>query len=88
MNTKREPIRSKNSILYYKTEKVLKETVDTTTYDYYHIPIFFVTAIGGSFLGRKIVGRINQTTFKKIVLLSIILVSIKFIIDGTSSIFK
>ncbi|MFL6355485.1 MAG: sulfite exporter TauE/SafE family protein [Nitrososphaeraceae archaeon] len=55
---------------------------------YYYIPIFFVTAIGGSFLGRKIVGRINQTTFKKIVLLSIILVSIKFIIDGSSSILK
>jgi uncharacterized membrane protein YfcA len=55
---------------------------------YYYIPIFFVTAIGGSFLGRKIVGRINQTTFKKIVLLSIILVSIKFIIGGSSSILK
>ncbi|MFL6370679.1 MAG: sulfite exporter TauE/SafE family protein [Nitrososphaeraceae archaeon] len=55
---------------------------------YYYIPIFFVTAIGGSFLGRKIVGRINQTTFKKIVLLSIILVSIKFIIYGSSSILK
>jgi uncharacterized membrane protein YfcA len=55
---------------------------------YYYIPIFFVTALGGSFLGRKIVGRINQATFKKIVLASIILVSIKFIIDGSSSILK
>ena len=55
---------------------------------YYYISIFFVTAIGGSFLGRKIVGRINQSTFKKIVLASIILVSIKFIMDGTNSILK
>jgi uncharacterized membrane protein YfcA len=55
---------------------------------YYYIPVFFATAIGGSFIGRKIVGRINQTTFKKIVLVSIILVSIKFIIDGSSGILK
>jgi uncharacterized membrane protein YfcA len=53
---------------------------------HYYIPIFFVTAIAGSFLGRKIVGKINQATFKKIVLISIILVSIKFIIDGSSSV--
>jgi hypothetical protein len=53
---------------------------------YYYLPVFFATAIGGAFFGRRIVVKINQTTFKKIVLVSIILVSIKFIIDGTISI--
>jgi hypothetical protein len=49
---------------------------------YYYIPILFVIAIGGSFVGRKIVNRINQEKFKKMVLIAIILASIKFIIDG------
>jgi hypothetical protein len=48
---------------------------------YYFIPILFGIALGGSFVGRKIVGRINQEKFKKIVLIAIILASIKFIID-------
>ncbi len=50
---------------------------------YYYIPILFVMAIGGSFLGKKIVTKINQEKFKKIVLIAIILVSIKFVLDGT-----
>lgn len=49
---------------------------------YYYIPILFVTAIGGSFIGRRIVKRIDQEKFKKIVLIGIILVSIKFIVDA------
>jgi len=49
---------------------------------YYYIPILFVTAVGGSFIGRRIVKKINQEKFKKIVLIAIILVSIKFIVDG------
>lgn len=49
---------------------------------YYYIPILFVVALGGSFVGRKIVGRINQTKFKKLVLIAVILASIKFIVDG------
>ena len=52
---------------------------------YYYIPILFVTAIGGSFIGRKIVDKIDQQVFRKIVLVSIILVSINFIVDGVSS---
>jgi uncharacterized membrane protein YfcA len=58
------------------------------------IALSVIAAVGivnsaiGSFIGRKIVGKINQTTFKKIVLASILLVSIKFIIDGSSSILK
>ena len=50
---------------------------------YYYIPILFVMAISGSFLGKKIVTRINQEKFKKIILIAIILVSIKFVLDGT-----
>jgi uncharacterized membrane protein YfcA len=33
-------------------------------------------------MGRRIVKRINQEFFRKLVLIAIILVSIKFIIDG------
>lgn len=49
---------------------------------YYYIPVLFAMAIGGSYVGRKIVGRINQELFRKIVLIAIILVSLKFVIDG------
>ena len=49
---------------------------------YYLIPILFGIAVGGSYVGRKIVNSIDQVKFKKIVLVAVILVSIKFIIDG------
>ena len=49
---------------------------------YYYIPTLFAAAIGGSYIGRKIVGKINQNIFRRIVLIAIILVSINFIIDG------
>jgi len=49
---------------------------------YYFIPILFGTAIAGSYIGRKIITRIDQDKFKKIVLIAIILASIKFIVDG------
>ncbi len=49
---------------------------------YLSIPILFGTALSGSFVGRKVVGRINQEKFRKMVLVAIILVSIKFIVDG------
>jgi uncharacterized membrane protein YfcA len=51
---------------------------------YYFIPILFAIALAGSFVGRKIVTRINQAKFKKMVLMAVILVSIKFIVDGVS----
>jgi uncharacterized membrane protein YfcA len=51
---------------------------------YYFIPILFGIALGGSFVGRKIVRRINQEKFKKMVLVAIILASIKFIVDGAA----
>jgi uncharacterized protein len=47
-----------------------------------YIPLLFGIAILGSFIGRRVVKRINQGLFRKIVLVAIILVSIKFIIDG------
>lgn len=49
---------------------------------YYYIPILFAIAVGGSFVGRKIVNKIDQEKFKKMVLFAVILASIKFIIDG------
>jgi uncharacterized protein len=49
---------------------------------YLYLPILFGTALAGSFIGRSIVKGINQEFFRKIVLIAIILVSIKFIVDG------
>ena len=49
---------------------------------YYLIPILFATAVAGSYVGRKIVTKIDQDKFKKMVLIGVILVSIKFIVDG------
>ena len=50
---------------------------------YYYIPILAATAIGGSYVGKKIVGKIDQNRFRKIVLVAIIIVSINFIISGS-----
>lgn len=52
---------------------------------YYIIPILLATAVVGSYVGRKIVTRINQDKFKKMVLIAIIFASIKFIVDGIRS---
>lgn len=49
---------------------------------HYFIPILFGIALGGSFVGRKIVNRIDQAKFKKMVLIAVILASIRFIVDG------
>jgi hypothetical protein len=53
---------------------------------YYYIPILAATAIGGSYIGKKIVGKIDQNRFRKIVLVAIIIVSINFIISGSLNI--
>jgi uncharacterized protein len=52
---------------------------------YYYIPLLAATAIGGSYVGKKIVGKIDQNIFRKIVLIAIMLVSINFIISGSFS---
>ena len=49
---------------------------------YYYIPILVGLAVAGSYIGKKIVGRINQEVFRKIVLIAIIFVSVKFVVDG------
>ncbi len=49
---------------------------------YYLIPILFGIALGGSYVGRKIVRMIDQEKFKKMVLVAVMLASIKFIVDG------
>ena len=46
-----------------------------------YLPILLAIALAGSFIGRKIVRMIDQEKFRKMVLVAIILVSIKFIID-------
>jgi uncharacterized membrane protein YfcA len=52
---------------------------------YLYLPILFVIALAGSFIGRKIVKKIDQEKFRKMVLVAIILVSIKFVIDGVQA---
>jgi uncharacterized membrane protein YfcA len=52
---------------------------------YLYLPLLFVIALAGSFIGRKIVKKIDQEKFRKMVLVAIILVSIKFIIDGVQA---
>jgi uncharacterized protein len=47
-----------------------------------YVPALFGIALAGSFVGRRMVKMINQELFRKIVLIAIILVSIKFIVDG------
>ena len=49
---------------------------------YFLIPFLFTSAITGSYVGRKMVARIDQQKFKKMVLIAIILVRVKFILDG------
>ncbi len=52
---------------------------------YLYLPILFVIAPAGSFIGRRIVKKIDQEKFRKMVLVAIILVSTKFIIDGVQA---
>jgi uncharacterized membrane protein YfcA len=47
-----------------------------------YLPVLLGMALAGSFIGRKIVKMINQELFRKMVLIAIILVSLKFIVDG------
>jgi uncharacterized membrane protein YfcA len=53
-----------------------------TEHHYLYIPVLFGIALVGSFIGRRIVRSINQELFRKMVLIVIVLVSIKFIVDG------
>jgi len=48
---------------------------------YWYLPLLFVIALAGSFTGRKIVKRISQEKFKKIVLFALFLSGLKFFYD-------
>ena len=48
---------------------------------YWLVPLIFILAIAGSFTGKKIVDRIPQNFFRRIVLLAIFIVGFKFVID-------
>ncbi|MDK2912338.1 MAG: uncharacterized protein PWR29_1295 [Methanolobus sp.] len=54
---------------------------------YYFIPLLFLTAITGSFIGKRVVSRVPQAKFRTFVLICIGLVSLKFIHDGLSQLF-
>lgn len=49
---------------------------------YYYIPILLVVALAGSYTGKNIVNKIPQKIFRRIVLVMIALISLKFIYDG------
>jgi len=48
---------------------------------YWYIPILFLVALAGSFTGRKIVKKIPQRQFRKLILVAIFLIGIKFVFD-------
>ncbi len=49
---------------------------------YFYVPILFLIAISGSFVGRKIVGKIPQKIFRKIALVAIAIISINLIFNA------
>ncbi|MEK7570821.1 MAG: sulfite exporter TauE/SafE family protein [Patescibacteria group bacterium] len=48
---------------------------------YWYLPILFALAIAGSFTGKKILNKFSYKMFRKIVLIAILLIGIKFIFD-------
>jgi len=48
---------------------------------FWYIPVLFVVAITGSFIGKKIVSKIPQKQFKKVVLAAIFTIGIKLVYD-------
>lgn len=53
---------------------------------YSYIPFLFIIAIAGSFTGKQVVKRVPQKKFKKIVLMAILIIGIKFVYDLLTSI--
>lgn len=49
---------------------------------YVYLPLLFIIAIAGSYTGKKIVYRIPQSAFRRFVLVTIAIISLKFIYDG------
>lgn len=58
----------------------LKEGFLQSSYNWYLL-ILFPLAISGSFIGKRIVEKVPQKSFRKVVLIAILFVSIKFIYD-------
>ena len=54
---------------------------------YWYIPLLFIIALAGSFTGREIVKRVPQNKFKKVVLVAIFTVGLKFIYDWLNQVF-
>jgi hypothetical protein len=48
---------------------------------YWFVPVLFVIAIAGSFVGKNVVERLPQALFRKLVLIAILLIGLKFIYD-------
>ncbi len=59
----------------------LKEGFLQSSYNWYLLFLLPI-AIGGSFIGKIVVEKVPQKSFKKVVLIAILLISIKFIYDG------
>ncbi|MBI2613274.1 MAG: sulfite exporter TauE/SafE family protein [Candidatus Levybacteria bacterium] len=51
---------------------------------YAYIPFLFAVALAGSFTGKQIIKKVPQKKFKKIVLVAILIVGIKFVYDFLS----
>lgn len=52
---------------------------------YFLIPFLLLIALIGSYIGRKIVKSISEQIFRKIILIGIIILSLKFVYDGVVS---
>ncbi|HEY5600494.1 MAG TPA: sulfite exporter TauE/SafE family protein [Patescibacteria group bacterium] len=48
---------------------------------YWNLPVLFILALAGSFIGKQIVKRFPYAVFRKIVLIAILLVGAKFMFD-------
>jgi hypothetical protein len=46
------------------------------------MPVLFLVAISGSYVGRRIASKIPQASFRKMVLVAVALGSLKFVYDG------
>ncbi|MBI4093581.1 sulfite exporter TauE/SafE family protein [Candidatus Kaiserbacteria bacterium] len=51
---------------------------------YWMLPVLFVIALCGSFIGKRIVTHIPQATFRRVVLAAILLIGLKFLYDWTA----
>lgn len=49
-----------------------------------YVPVLLITSLSGAWLGRRIVRRLHQAAFRKLVLAALLLVSVKLFIDGAA----